>query len=55
VSVVLRNNTQDSVTPDERLSMLFFTQMGGARAAVEKSPGDTAGGWELWKRKALRQ
>ena len=24
-------------------------------AAVEKSPGDTARGWELWKRKALGQ
>jgi hypothetical protein len=25
------------------------------RAAVEKTPGDTARGWELWKRKALGQ
>ncbi len=24
-------------------------------AAVEKTPGDTARGWELWKRKALGQ
>ena len=24
-------------------------------AAVQKNPGDTARGWELWKRKALGQ